>query len=79
MVVTSVLNILRLTILSILIFNTVSADYMDEIKDVVSTLKKYLQSGLEGLAKLAETIETVEQFVDATIDEDCEPFLCPAG
>ena len=52
---------------------------MDEIKDVVSTLKQYLHSGLEGLSKLAATIETVEQFVDATIDEDCEPFTCPPG
>jgi len=70
---------MQCVVLSLLIFNAESAGYMDEIKDVVSTLRQYFKSGLEGLGKLAETIETVEKFVDATIDEDCEPFLCPAG
>lgn len=53
--------------------------YLDEIKDAMHGLKSYLHTGLEGLAKLAKTIEVVEQFVDATIDEDCEPFTCPKG
>jgi hypothetical protein len=52
---------------------------MDEVKDAMQSLKSYLHTGLEGLAKLAKTIEVVEQFVDATIDEDCEPFICPKG
>lgn len=53
--------------------------YLDEIKDAMYSLKSYLHTGLDGLAKLAKTIEVVEQFVDATIDEDCEPFICPKG
>lgn len=79
MVTLNVSDFLRLVVLSLLISNSVSVSYLDEIKEVVSTLKQYFHSGLEGLAKLAETIETVEQFVDATIDEDCEPFTCPPG
>ena len=53
--------------------------YLDEIKDAVFSMRSFLNAGLEGLGKLAKTIETVEQFVDATIDEDCEPFTCPKG
>jgi hypothetical protein len=53
--------------------------YFDEIKDAMHSLKSFLHTGLDGLAKLAKTIEVVEQFVDATIDEDCEPYTCPKG
>lgn len=53
--------------------------YLDEIKDAVFSMRSFLNAGLEGLGKLAKTIETVEQFVDATIDEDCEPFTCQKG
>lgn len=53
--------------------------YYDDLKDAVYNLKSYLQSGLEGLAKVARTLEAVEQFVDATIDEECEPYTCPRG
>lgn len=53
--------------------------YYEEIKDAMYSLKNYLHTGLDSLSKLAKTIETVEQFVDATIDEDCEPFICPKG
>lgn len=67
-----------LTTVSIL-YVQCEASYLDDIKDAMHNLKTYLHTGLQGLAKLAETIEIVEQFVDATIDEDCEPFLCPKG
>lgn len=53
--------------------------YLSDIKDALYNLKSYLQSGLEGLAKVAKTLEAVEQFVDATIDEECEPYTCPRG
>ena len=70
----------------ILVFVTISAllvdgqkSYFDEIKDAMHSLKSFLHTGLDGLSKLAKTIEVVEQFVDATIDEDCEPYTCPKG
>ena len=56
-----------------------SASYLNGIKDAVYGLKSFLNMGLDGLAKLAKTIAVVEQFVDATIDEECEPFICPKG
>lgn len=61
------------------LFVNCQKSYFDEIKDAMYSLKSYLHTGLDGLAKLAKTIEVVEQFVDATIDEDCEPFVCPKG
>ncbi|KAK4012660.1 hypothetical protein OUZ56_024897 [Daphnia magna] len=67
------------TVLDVRILRTVLRSYFDEIKDAMHSLKSYLHTGLDGLAKLAKTIEVVEQFVDATIDEDCEPFMCPKG
>ena len=66
-------------IVVILICTTGSIGYLNEIKDVVANLRQYLHSGLEGLAKVAQTLENVEKFVDATIDEDCDPFICPTG
>ncbi|XP_046657584.1 group XIIA secretory phospholipase A2-like [Daphnia pulicaria] len=70
----------------LLVFVTISAlfvdgqkSYFDEIKDAMHNLKSFLHTGLDGLAKLAKTIQVVEQFVDATIDEDCEPYTCPKG
>jgi hypothetical protein len=54
-------------------------EYINGIKDAMSNIRGYLNTGLEGLAKLAQTLETVEQFVDANIEEDCDPFVCPPG
>ncbi|XP_045036452.1 group XIIA secretory phospholipase A2 [Daphnia magna] len=71
-------TVLVLMTISIVFINC-QRSYFDEIKDAMHSLKSYLHTGLDGLAKLAKTIEVVEQFVDATIDEDCEPFMCPKG
>lgn len=71
---------------ALVVFMTISAfsvncqkSYFDEIKDAMHSLKSFVRTGLEGLDKLAKSLEVVEQFVDATIDEDCEPFTCPKG
>ena len=56
-----------------------SKSYFDGIKDAMHSMKSFINTGLDGLSKLAKTIEVIEQFVDATIDEDCEPFTCPQG
>ena len=55
------------------------AGYFNSVKDAVDGLKSILNIGLNGLEKLAHTVQVIEQFVDATIEEDCEPFMCPKG
>jgi len=53
--------------------------YFGGLKDTMSSLRSFFNSGLEGLARLAETIETIDKFVDATIEEDCAHYICPPG
>ena len=49
------------------------------LKDILADWRNYLSSGLDALRRIAETIDTVEQFVDAAIEDECEPFICPPG
>lgn len=52
--------------------------YLHELKDAMYSLKKYIHT-LDGLSELKNKVELVDQFFNANIDEDCEPFVCPKG
>lgn len=57
----------------------VLTNYIENAKAAIASMRTFFAKGMDGLVKLLETIDQVEQFVDATIEEECEPFTCPDG
>ncbi|XP_065574231.1 group XIIA secretory phospholipase A2-like [Artemia franciscana] len=57
----------------------VNSDFLENIKETLSSTKKILNEGFGHLKNVVEKIENVQDFIDRAIDEECEPFTCKNG